>query len=164
MESPVVKGMRATSACCLLSARRLIARPQMSAQRGLTLLELLIVLLLIGLLTALVAPRAGAQLEAARHRALQRQLRAVVEELPLRAFESGHELRVSSADLQAMLGEDWPAEYRVAIGKELRYGPTGLASGGEVRVLRSDQGWMSWYVEPFTGRLSAMPGTTSIPR
>ena len=148
---------RGISVCCPHSASGEMARPTFGRERGLTLLELLIVLLLLGLMTALVAPRAAGQLEAARQRSLERQLRAVVEDLPMRAFRQGRELAVSSSDLQRMLGEDWPADQRIELKDVLRYGSTGLASGGELTVLRPGQGGSTWYVVPYTGRLSQAP-------
>ncbi|MBA4344745.1 MAG: hypothetical protein C0423_21600 [Methylibium sp.] len=126
-----------------------------SWERGLTLLELLIVLMLMGLLTALAAPRVDAQLESARHRALQRRVQAVVDELPLSAFKSGRALRVDAAELQSLIGQDVPDGYRVELLQPLLYGPTGLASGGELRVSRTGGSTMTWYVTPFTGRLTA---------
>jgi prepilin-type N-terminal cleavage/methylation domain-containing protein len=122
-------------------------------QRGLTLLELLIVLMLIGLLSALAVPRIDAQLQDARQRALQRQLRQVLEDLPIKAFESGQPLLVSAEDLTKAMGPDWPADSRIALSAPLQYGASGIASGGAVSIVPAGREPVTWYVEPFTGKL-----------
>lgn len=122
-------------------------------QRGMTLLELLIVLLMMSLLMGLAAPRVTAQLESARQRALQRQLRAVVEDLPLRAFRSGEPMDVTSRDLLQMLGADWPSSMRIALAQPLRYGRSGIAGGGVIEVTESGRAPIVWNVEPVSGRL-----------
>lgn len=129
-------------------------------QRGLTLLELLIVLMLIGLLSALAVPRIDAQVQGARQRAMQRQLRQVLEDLPINAFRSGQTMVVSSADLIKAMGSDWPADTRIELPTPLRYGLSGVASGGVLTIVPAGRERVTWYVEPVTGRLlTSMPET-----
>jgi general secretion pathway protein G len=121
----------------------------------LTLLELLIVLLLMSLMAGLVAPRVLAQLAGAEQRAAFRQARDVIDRLPLQAFAQGQALEVSADQLMATQG--WPEGWRVSLSSPLRYSPTGIASGGEVRLRGADGAERSASVEPFTGRFVSPP-------
>ena len=120
---------------------------------GLTLLELLVVLLLMGLMTAMVAPTFSRQLDNAKSRALQRQLRGVVEQLPLQAFRAGQALDVGADDLLKSLGPDWPFDMRLELPRSLHYEATGIASGGELRVRKDGQVIATFYISPMTGLL-----------
>jgi prepilin-type N-terminal cleavage/methylation domain-containing protein len=124
-------------------------------EQGLTLLELLIVLLLMSLMAGLVAPRVLAQLAGAEQRAAFRQARDVVDRLPLQAFARGEALEISTDQLMA--SEGWPAGWRVSLTAPLRYSPNGIASGGELLLRGPSGAEHAARIEPFSGHFSSLP-------
>jgi prepilin-type N-terminal cleavage/methylation domain-containing protein len=142
--------MRATSAyfrraspdCC-----HLIAAP-----RGFTLLELLVVLVLLGLVTGLVAPLAVNGLRAARERAVSAELGALLEELPVRAFAAGVAQAFDARTLTRLMGE-LPPGWEIRVDPVLNYSPSGVASGGEVRLVAPGGLPLRWVVRPVSGEV-----------
>lgn len=121
-----------------------------SRPTGFTLLELLVVLALIALVSAVAVPASVQMLQAARDRALQRELQLVLSGLPLEAFRSGAALELQASALQARF-QDWPAGWSFELERPLAYSAQGVARGGRV-ILRTRQGREQvWEVEPFTG-------------
>lgn len=105
--------------------------PSEPRSAGFTLLELLWVLVLVGLLSAWVAPAAWRWIEGARQRSALADLRAEIESLPVRTFLSGQ---------PRALGEDapfatvLPSGWRIATDSPLRYEANGMTAGGRIRV------------------------------
>ncbi|MQP68101.1 type II secretion system protein GspH [Niveispirillum sp. SYP-B3756] len=124
-------------------------------QAGFTLLEMLVVLLLLGVATALVAPRlasGGARLDgdtrllasrlaAARDQAV-RQGRAVEISLDARGLSQGTSLTVAG---EVERGADGLAR--------LRFLPDGSASGAEIRLRGPHGGERAIAVDWLTGRV-----------
>lgn len=99
-----------TSVSC--RAAEAVARGR--AARGFTLLELLIVLALIGLMTALVAPRLGRTYEAIAGSGEREEVYRQLERLPRMARESGRRIEVAEGDAAGLAGwlslpEGWTA-------------------------------------------------------
>lgn len=122
--------------------------------RGFTLLELLIVLVLLGLVTGLVAPLVSKSLTAARERAVSAELSALLEGLPVRAFGAGTELTVDSQALTRLVGE-LPSGWRIKVDPALSYSPSGVASGGEVSLIAPGRPSLRWRVLSVSGEVQA---------
>lgn len=152
--------MRATSGCC---RRRAEPRRARAVRAGFTLLEMLVVLALIALIGAMVLPALSSAVERARARAFERDLRATIEGLPLRAFHRGERLEVDALALLAALPPDQPAGYRVSLSQPLRYGADGVAAGAELQLIRRDGRSERWLVMPITGRAQPTHAETSQP-
>jgi prepilin-type N-terminal cleavage/methylation domain-containing protein len=124
--------------------------------RGFTLLELLVVLAVVALLASVVVPASMRAWEAARDRALEREVRLVLSGLPLEAFRAGTELELQASGLQSRF-TDWPPGWSLELEAPLAYSAEGVARGGGLKV-RNPQGRIQvWTVEPYTGlpRLAA---------
>lgn len=123
--------------------------------RGFTLLELLVVLVLLGLITGLVAPLAANGLQAARERAVAAELAALMEALPVRAFGAAVEQTYDSQALGRLLG-DLPAGWELQVDPPLNYSPSGVASGGSVSLLTPGRSPTRWRVQPVSGEVQLL--------
>jgi general secretion pathway protein G len=137
--------MPGTSVSCRRSHERLAAR-------GFTLIELLVVLALMALVTGLVAPAVIRGIDAARERGVAKELEVVLAGLPVRAFQRGTDLEIDAASLRGLLA-DWPQDWQLEMDSPLRYGPTGVASGGVVRLRVPDRVPIGWRVAPVSGEV-----------
>lgn len=139
----VAKVMPRTSASCLQRAE---ARAD-----GFTLVELLVVLALVAALSALVAPRLGPDPDGAAQRTQLSELERQLQRLPQRAVDAGEPLAFDAERLRALL-PSLPAAWRLQVEPALRYGSSGFASGGEVRLLQAGRGTIAhWRIEAVTG-------------
>jgi len=125
----------------------------MPGPRGITLLELLVVLVMLSLLTGLVAPLAVNGLNAARERAVAVELRALLEGLPVRAFSAGAPQSYDAQALSRLLGE-LPAGWAIKLEAPLQYSLSGVASGGSVSLLATGRTPLRWRVQPVSGEVS----------
>lgn len=116
---------------------RAFGRPASSAARasGFTLLEMIVVLAILGLATAMVAPAAIRNIDAWRRQAEQDSLLDQIRALPGNARASGRAVEVSEATLASgkpplQVAADWtlsvPATWHVH--------PNGVCDAGEVRI------------------------------
>lgn len=140
--------MHETSACL---PRRADTRPP---ARGFTLLELLVVLALAALLTALVVPAAVRGLDAARERGVAADLTALLAGLPVRAFKDGESVQFDAKALTALLPE-LPAGWSLQLSAPLRYSASGVAEGGEVVLKAPGRPTLRWRVVAGTGVVDA---------
>lgn len=124
--------------------------PEGAHQRGFTLLELLVVLALIALVTGMVAPAVIRGLEAARERGVAADLRALLDSLPVRAFQRGDDVVLDAAALRQLL-PDLPADWRLEVTPALRYGSAGVASGGTVHLRAPGREPLAWQVLQVSG-------------
>ncbi len=142
--------MRATSARCLRS-------PEGLPRKGFTLLELLVVMALMALAAGLVIPAVLRGLTAAQERAVASDMAALLDSLPVRAFQRGSDLIVDDR----MLGQwlpDLPAGWQLVVPQALRYSPAGVATGGLVRVVAPGRPPMEWVVGAINGQAERSTG------
>lgn len=132
--------MRPTSASC----RRAEAR----AAGGFTLLELLLVLTLVALLTALVAPRMWHWVEGARLRAGIDGARSELEALPMRAFASARRISVNVEGPLPL-----PSGWRLELATPLVYEANGMTAGSRLRIRSGNAVLADWLVEAPAGTL-----------
>lgn len=131
------------------------ARHAPDSSRGFTLLEMLVVLAIIALATAVVVPAAATWLQAAEARSWREDLRVKLVELPTLAFSRGTPLEVDAEALRTQV-PSLPTSLELRLSQPLRYSPTGAASGGWVEVARPGdrQPLARWQVEPLSGSVS----------
>lgn len=124
-----------------------------AACAGFTLFELLVVLALLGLVAGMTLPAGVRALEAARERAVEREVRLVLAGLPLEAFRSGLPLEVPASALRQRLTA-WPQGWLLELDQPLAYSAEGVARGGQVRLQTPQGRLQTWVVEPYTGALT----------
>lgn len=104
-------------------------------QRGFTLLELLIVLALVGMLAAMVAPRLQGTYDAVARSGERAEARRQLESLPLRARATGRAIELPADDAAAFARElQLPEGWRVQALAPLRVEANGICHGGKVAV------------------------------
>jgi len=116
-----------------VSCRRSDALPQQP--RGFTLLELLVVLGLIAMMAALVAPRLQQTYDAIARSGERAEAVRQLELLPLRARSTGRAI-VVDADDPAMLGQylELPEGWTASALQPLRVDASGVCHSAQVRV------------------------------
>jgi len=118
-----------------VSCRAVDALRRRRAAHGFTLLELLIVLALIGLMTALVAPRLGRTYEAIAGSGEREEVYRQLERLPRMARETGRRIEVAQGDAADMAG--WlllPEGWVVTPLTPVRVQANGLCRDGRLRI------------------------------
>ena len=111
--------------------------------RGFTLLELLVVLTVVGLVTALVAPNLG-RIVGSMDRAVRRDgLVADIAGLSFRAYSLGQGFELSEAGFNMRLRDGdplltVPSGWRVQVERPIRFGFNGLCCGGALSVSSPD--------------------------
>lgn len=118
--------------------------------RGFSLLELLVVMALLALVSGMVLPTIGRQLDASRRRGVDAQLHEVLNALPLRARAAQEPQTWGPAELRAEL-EDAPADTQLRLSEPLRYDARGLATGGRVELLLDGKVVQQWAVQANSG-------------
>ena len=139
------------------------------AQRGFTLLELVVVLFVIALAAGLAAPAIGRSTDGLRLRAeipgfsgLLRHAReqAITTRRPHRVVvEPGeHQVRVLVGD-EVRRTRTLPARWTITtpdgVSPIVRFDPQGTSSGGEYRIVADDVAWRVT-IAAFTGRVSTV--------
>ncbi len=104
-------------------------------QRGFTLLELLIVLALVAMMAALVAPRLQGTYEAVARSGERAEVRRQLESLPLRARDAGRGFELPAEDPAVFARElQLPEGWRLQALAPLRVEANGICHGGRVAV------------------------------
>lgn len=127
-------------------------RPGRSRANGFTLLELLVVMALLGLMTALVGPRLWAWVAAARDRADVDRVLLSLQSLPSTTYFSGRSREVSGSD---DLGLALPPGWLLRIEPPLRYEANGMTAGGVVSLYDGERTVAAWQIRAPAG--SVMP-------
>ena len=135
------------SASCRLELARKIelnmGQRRFDGMRGFTLLEILVVLTLIGLLSALVVPNLQ-KLTGGVERATRRDgLVADIAGLSYRAFALGQGFELSDAKLGQLLSDGNPlfvppTGWRVEVEAPVIYNFNGFCSGGRIKLIAPD--------------------------
>jgi prepilin-type N-terminal cleavage/methylation domain-containing protein len=121
--------------------------------RGFTLLELLVVLALIGFLTAMVAPNlqklTGSVTYATQHDALV----ADIAGLSYRAFANGHGIFLNNDTLATVLSDGNPTlavpeGWQVKIKQPIQYTFNGFCSGGMIQIISPGTVVENLFLEP----------------
>ncbi len=118
---------------------------------GFTLLELLVVMTLVALVAGVVAPAASRGLDAATQRGARQDALALLQSLPVRAQAAGQPQAWDAQALSAAL--PLPEAWEWQLERPLRYGPNGVAEGGQVALSLGDGERLRWRVQAFSGEV-----------
>lgn len=146
--------MAKTSVCCLPHLDR-------RAPRGFTLVELVVVLALIAMATGLVAPAVMRGVDAARERGARADVRALLEGMPVRAYQGGAVLEMDAAALRRLVPE-LPESWRLEVDPPLHYAPNGVAAGGVVRLLIPDREPSVWRIAAVSGQVEVVTARATV--
>jgi len=105
--------------------------------RGFTLLEMLLVLVILGMAAAVVAPPLARTVDRMREATSRDDVARAVSRLPLEARRQGRALHWSAGETISApaAGTTWPAGWQVVALADLRIEGSGFCSGGEVVVV-----------------------------
>jgi type II secretory pathway pseudopilin PulG len=108
------------------------------------LIELLVVLFLVGLLTAVVLPGMERMARSAQHKAERDTIIGRLEELGYEAFLTGKAIALTSSPSGASaVSANYPIKvpegWRLSVASPVVYGFNGICSGGQVVLLAPDQ-------------------------
>ena len=102
-------------------------------QRGFTLLELLVVLVLVGMIAGMVGPRFIDLAERLRHRNEWQTLQQRINGLPMEVQQTGRPMALQ--ELPWML----PAGWQLKTERPVRYLSNGVCLGGQLQLLQGDE-------------------------
>jgi prepilin-type N-terminal cleavage/methylation domain-containing protein len=119
------------------------ASPGSAVNSGFTLIEMLVVLVLVGLLTAVVLPNMERMASSARHRTERDAIIGRLGELGYRAFLSGKAITLTSSPtgasaVSASYPIKLPKGWRLQVPSPVVYAFNGICGGGEVVLLAPD--------------------------
>ncbi|MGL6290155.1 MAG: type II secretion system protein [Silanimonas sp.] len=104
--------------------------------RGFTLLEMLVVLVILGLAAAVVAPPLARTLERVREAGDRDDVARGLEALPARAREAGRALVFRAGEPIVIRDRPWPEGWAVVPVAALRVEANGFCQGGTLQVAR----------------------------
>ncbi|MFJ4064447.1 Tfp pilus assembly protein FimT/FimU [Pseudomonas sp. NPDC089996] len=134
-------------------------------QRGFTLFELLLVIVLVGVATSILAVGVGRGLHSAQERTALAHMVSALRSARMQAIGSGQPVR-AGFDLQQRKVQtaghapaSWPEDFSVrlhtadGLGAAFEFYPDGAASGGNIQITRGERHWridVGW----LTGRVT----------
>ena len=107
---------------------------------GFTLLEVIVVLVLLGLLTSLVAPRLGTLYQSLVLRDERDSLVLQVQGLPYRALRTGREFHLGSTENVAEQPLDVPEGWEMDSDDPVVVKASGVCTGGTLQFTHEDGG------------------------
>ncbi|HAI58554.1 MAG TPA: hypothetical protein DCM32_01570 [Xanthomonadaceae bacterium] len=102
--------------------------------RGFTLIEMLVVLVILGMAAALVAPALARTAERVRESGEREDVRRLLQAMPALARQQGHALVWDAGMPMALPGRDWPEGWQVVALSPIRIAANGWCSGGELQA------------------------------
>jgi general secretion pathway protein G len=123
---------------------------------GFTLLEIMVVLVLLTLITSLVAPRLGTLYQALVLREQRDDLILQVQGLPYRAFRTGREFHLGSADAAGVPPLDVPEGWVMGSDEPVVVKASGVCTGGTLELTHEDGERWAYRVEPPFCRMSLL--------
>ena len=117
-------------------------RPEVM-NRGFSLVELLVVMAVVGLISALVAPNLAAMLSGVQRFTLRDGVVSDLASLSFRAFALGQSFELSEGKLEAPLRDGnpilvLPTGWRLRAETPIRFSFNGTCSGGAVELIAAD--------------------------
>jgi len=100
--------------------------------KGFTMIELLIVLVILGLASALVMPKFPAVYERFKGKSEEEKLFQTISLLGLKAYTKQSEIVLSEQSYQELL--DLPDSWTISIPKPIVYRANGFCLGGEIKL------------------------------
>lgn len=122
-----------TSASCLPPTE-----PRITRMRGFSLLEMLVVLVILGMAAALVAPSLGRTLERVTAAGQRDDLLRRLGQLPAAVRAEGRPREWSAGEPIAIDGVAWPDGWRVIASATVAIEASGFCRGGEVQARAGD--------------------------
>jgi general secretion pathway protein G len=123
---------------------------------GFTLLEIMVVLVLLGLITSLVAPRLGTLYQSLVLREQRDDLILQVQGLPYRAFRMGREFRLGSSDEPGAQPLDVPEGWKLESDEPVVVKASGVCIGGTLQFTHEDGERWAYRAEPPFCRMSLL--------
>jgi prepilin-type N-terminal cleavage/methylation domain-containing protein len=127
--------------------------PRQLKPYGFTLLEVLVVLALIGVVMGLALPNLARYYDSVAYQSTWRSIESELNQLPVRAFESGRALRLETAAARELLPA-LPTDWRVEIVGSIAYRPSGWCEGGMVTVTAASGEQRRWQLRSPECRVS----------
>ncbi|MEM6484053.1 MAG: prepilin-type N-terminal cleavage/methylation domain-containing protein [Pseudomonadota bacterium] len=115
---------------------------------GFSLLEVVVVLVLLGLITGLVAPRLTTLYRSLVLREQRDSLVLQVQALPYRAFQAGREFHLGSSASLGVMPLDVPEGWEVQSDEPVVVKASGVCIGGRLHFTHEDGEDWAYRVEP----------------